>query len=63
MKSVYCVMVCKKFSKEGLLSSECYNTLKKAQFFCESRYNTRKVNDLYYSSNNYDYKIHILTVK
>ena len=63
MKYVYCVMVCKKFSSEGLLSSECYDTLEKVQEFCKGRYNTKKVNEMYYSSEDYDYKIHVLTVK
>lgn len=63
MKFVYCVLVCSKFKNEGMLSSECYDSLEKAQEFCKGRYNTRKVSDLYYSSEHYDYKIHVLAVK
>lgn len=63
MKYVYCVMVCGKFKKEGNISSTCYDSLEKAQSFCESRYNSRKISEFYYSSESYDYYIHALQVK
>lgn len=64
MRFVYCVMVHNKFEREGILSSgECYDSLEKAQEFCQNRYDTRKVNEMYYTSENYDYKIHVLSVK
>lgn len=63
MKEVYAVLCCNKFKKEGKISQDCYSTLEKAQEFCSNRYNTRKVNEMYYSSEDYDYYIQILSIK
>ena len=63
MSNVYVVMVCEKFENKGYISSECYGTLEAAQEFCASRYEAKKVGEMYWSSSTYDYKIHILNIK
>ena len=63
MGCVYAVMCCKKFTKQGAVSCDCYKNIEDAQAFCQSRYNVKKVNEMYYSSNDYDYYITILNVK
>lgn len=64
MKYIYCVMVSQKGIQEGVLSSECYDTLEKAQEFCKSRYGVDKqVSEMFFSCDKYDYKIHVVRVK
>lgn len=63
MNYVYCVMVSDKFERKGLLSSEAYNTIEKAQKFCEGRSGAKKVNEMYWSSTHYEYRIMQLPVK
>ncbi len=63
MGCVYVVIVCEKFKSEGWVSSDCYTTLEAAQQFCASRYEAKKVNEMYWSCATYDYKIKLLNVK
>ena len=63
MLNVYVVMACEKFENKGYVSSECYSTLEAAQEFCASRFESKKVGEMYWSSSTYDYKIHVLNVK
>ena len=63
MDCVYVVIVCEKFKSEGYVSSDCYSTLEAAQEFCASRYEAKKVGEMYWSSSTYDYKIKVLNVK
>lgn len=63
MGCVYVVIVCEKFKSEGYVSSDCYSTLAGAQEFCASRYGAKKVSEMYWSCEIYDYKIKLLNVK
>ena len=63
MDCVYVVMVCEKFENKGYVNSDCYSTLAEAQEFCASRFESKKVGEMYWSSSTYDYKIHVLNVK
>ena len=63
MLNVYVVMTCEKFKSEGYVSSDCYSTLEAAQEFCASRYEAKKVSEMYWSSSTCDYKIHTLNLK
>jgi hypothetical protein len=63
MGCVYVVMACEKFENKGYVSSDCYSTLEAAQEFCASRYEAKKVGEMYWSSSTYDYKIHVLNLK
>ena len=63
IKEIFVVMVCDKFKKVGTVSTECYTDLQKAQEFCSSRYNARKVNEMYWASSDYDYFIKVLNIK
>ena len=45
------------------LSSECYDSLEKAQAFCANRYQSKKVDELTYEGNGCVYNIIILNVK
>jgi hypothetical protein len=63
MLNVYVVMACEKFENKGYVSSECYSTLEAAQEFCASRYEAKKVSEMYWSSSTCDYKIHVLNLK
>jgi hypothetical protein len=56
-------MACEKFENKGYVSSECYSTLEAAQEFCASRYEAKKVSEMYWSSSTCDYKIHVLNLK
>jgi hypothetical protein len=56
-------MACEKFENKGYVSSDCYSTLEAAQEFCASRYEAKKVGEMYWSSSTYDYKIHVLNLK
>lgn len=63
MKYVYAVKCCyKKFNEESL-SSECYDSLEKAQAFCANRYQSKRVNELTYEGDGCVYNIIILNVK
>ena len=63
MKYVYAVKCYyKKFNEENL-SSECYDSLEKAQAFCADRYQSKKVDELTYEGNGCVYNIMILNVK
>lgn len=63
MKYVYAVKCYyKKFNKENI-SSECYDSLEKAQAFCASRYQSKKVDELTYEGGSCVYNIIILNVK
>jgi hypothetical protein len=63
MLNVYVVMTCEKFENKGYVSSECYSTLEAAQEFCASRFESKKVSEMYWSSSTCDYKIHTLNLK
>ena len=63
MKKVYIVLCCNKNQRVGLVSSDGYDSLEKAQAFCEGRYNTRKINAMYYASESHDYFINEIIVK
>ena len=63
MKFVY-VVKCyyKKFNEESI-SSECYDSLEKAQEFCANRYQSKKVDEVTYEGDGCVYNIMILNVK
>jgi hypothetical protein len=60
---IYVVLVQQTRFNNAFVSQEAYSTLEAAQDFCERRYNTEKVTDYLWTSNEYMYTISEVTVK